>query len=50
MLASGTPVNVVGAIAGHSTPTVTLNVYSHIIEGGTRAAVNVLDAALAGGR
>ena len=33
LLRSGVPVHVVSARAGHSNPTVTLNVYAHLLPG-----------------
>ena len=46
LLRSGVPVHVVSARAGHSNPTVTLNVYSHLLEGDQEKAAAVMDEAL----
>jgi integrase len=46
MLAAGVPVQLVAARLGHSSPAVTLNVYSHAVEGGDAAAAEKLAAML----
>jgi integrase len=46
LLRGGVPVHVVSARAGHANPTVTLNVYSHLIEGDQERAAAVMDEAL----
>ena len=46
LLRSGVPVHVVSARAGHSNPTVTLNIYSHLLEGDQEKAAAVMDEAL----
>ena len=46
LLRSGVPVHVVSARAGHSNPTVTLNVYSHLLQGDQEKAAAVMDEAL----
>jgi hypothetical protein len=38
--------HVVSASAGHANPTVTLNVYSHLLEGDQEKAAAVMDEAL----
>jgi hypothetical protein len=40
------PVHVVSARAGHANPTVTLNIYAHLLPGQQEQAANVIDAAL----
>jgi integrase len=46
LLRSGVPVHVVSARAGHANPTVTLNIYAHLLPGQQEQAANVIDAAL----
>jgi Phage integrase family len=48
LLRSGVPLHVVSARAGHANPTVTLNVYSHLLEGDQEKAAAVMDEALRG--
>jgi len=45
-LSSGVPVHVVSARAGHANPTVTLNIYSHLLPGQQESAAAIIDAAL----
>jgi integrase len=42
LIAGGIDVTTTAAILGHSTPTVTLSIYSHVIEGNESAAMDVL--------
>ena len=46
LLRAGVPVHVVSARAGHSNPTVTLNIYAHMLKGDQERAAAVMDAAL----
>ena len=46
LLRSGVPVHVVSARAGHANPTVTLNIYAHLLPGQQEGAAAVMDAAL----
>jgi integrase len=46
LLRSGVPVNVVAARVGHANPTVTLNIYAHLLPGQQEGAAAVMDAAL----
>lgn len=46
LLLDGIPVHVVSARAGHANPTVTLNVYSHMLPGAQDGAAAIADAAL----
>jgi integrase len=46
LLRSGVPVHVVSARAGHANPTVTLNVYAHLLPGQQEQAASVIDEAL----
>lgn len=48
LLSSGVPVGTVSARLGHSSPVVTLNVYSHVLPNSDKAAVEALAAALLG--
>jgi hypothetical protein len=42
LIAGGIDVTTTAAILGHSTPTVTLSIYSHVVEGNESAAMDVL--------
>jgi integrase len=42
LIAGGIDVTTAAAILGHSTPTVTLSIYSHVVEGNESAAMDVL--------
>jgi hypothetical protein len=42
LTAGGIDVTTTAAILGHSTPTVTLSIYSHVVEGNESAAMDVL--------
>lgn len=46
LLRNGVPVHVVSQRAGHANPTVTLNVYSHVMPGDQEGAAAVINAAL----
>jgi len=46
LLRSGVPVHVVSARAGHANPTVTLNIYAHLLPGQQEQAANVFDVTL----
>lgn len=46
LLKSGVPVHVVSERAGHASPTVTLNVYAHLLAGQQEQAANIMDLAL----
>lgn len=46
LLRSGVPVHVVSARAGHANPTVTLNIYAHLLPGQQEGAAAVFDATL----
>jgi integrase len=46
LLVNGTPVSTVSARLGHSSPVVTLTLYSHVIPASDRAAVEWLAEAL----
>jgi site-specific recombinase XerC len=48
LLSSGVPIGTVSARLGHSSPVVTLNVYSHVLPNSDKAAVEALAAALLG--
>lgn len=47
LLNDGTPVHIVSKVLGHSKPSITLNVYSHVIESGGDEAIGRLGALLA---
>lgn len=49
MLSEGVRVDVVSRMLGHSTPAVTLNVYSHLMPGDEEAAVERLQTRIGGG-
>ncbi len=44
MLASGTPVKVVSDLLGHSSPTITLSIYAHVLPGMAEQAGEALSA------
>ena len=46
LLRSGVPVHVVSARAGHANPTVTLNIYAHLLPGQQEGAAAAFDATL----
>ena len=46
LLRSGVPVHVVSERAGHASPTVTLNIYAHLLPGQQEQAANVFDVTL----
>jgi integrase len=46
LLRSGVPVHVVSERAGHANPTVTLNIYAHLLPGQQEQAANVFDVTL----
>lgn len=46
LLRSGVPVHVVSTRAGHANPSVTLNIYAHMLPGQQEGAAAVVDAAL----
>ena len=46
LLKSGVPVHVVSERAGHASPTVTLNVYAHLLSGQQEHAANIMDLVL----
>ena len=46
LLRSGVPVHVVSARAGHATPSITLNIYAHMLPGQQEGAAAVVDLAL----
>jgi integrase len=46
LLRSGVPVHVVSERAGHANPTVTLNIYAHLLPGQQEHAANVFDVSL----
>jgi integrase len=46
LLRSSVPVHVVSARAGHANPTVTLNIYAHLLPGQQEGAAAVFDLAL----
>ncbi len=46
LLRSGVPVHVVSARAGHANPTVTLNIYAHMLPGQQEDAATMFDATL----
>ena len=46
LLRSGVPVHVVSERAGHANPTVTLNIYAHLLPGQQEHAANVFDVTL----
>jgi integrase len=48
LLRSGVPVHVVSERAGHANPTVTLNIYAHLLPGQQQGAAAVFDATLRG--
>jgi integrase len=43
LLRSGEPVHVVSARAGHANPTITLNIYAHLLPGQQEQAANKMD-------
>jgi integrase len=47
LIAAGVDVRTVAALAGHSSPTVTLSVYSHLVAGAQAKAVTAIDDRLA---
>jgi len=47
LIAAGVDVRTVAALAGHSSPTITLSVYSHIVAGAQAKAVTAIDDRLA---
>jgi len=46
LLRSGVPVHVVSARAGHANPSVTLNIYAHMLPGQQEGAAAIVDSAL----
>jgi integrase len=48
MLADGVPVKVVSEILGHSSPTITLSTYAHVMPGMAEEAGAALSASLLG--
>ena len=48
MLASGTPVKVVSDLLGHSSPTITLSIYAHVLPGMAEEAGEKLSAMVLG--
>ena len=48
MLASGVPTKVVSELLGHSSPTITLSIYAHVIPGMAEDAGAALSASLLG--
>jgi site-specific recombinase XerD len=48
MLASGVPVKVVQEMLGHSSPSITLSIYAHVLPGMGREAGAALSTALLG--
>jgi integrase len=46
LLRSGVPVHVVSARAGHANPSITLNIYAHMLPGQQEGAAAVVDLAL----
>jgi integrase len=48
MLASGVPVKVVSDLLGHSSPTITLSIYAHVLPGMAGEAGAALSASLLG--
>ncbi len=46
LLRAGVPVHVVSARAGHANPTVTLNIYAHLLPGQQEQAANIFDVTL----
>jgi integrase len=48
-LEAGVPINVISQMVGHSTTSMTMDVYAHILPGQERAASRALEAALFGG-
>jgi integrase len=48
MLASGVPVKVVSEMLGHSSPTITLSIYAHVMPGMAEDAGTALSASLLG--
>jgi integrase len=46
MLAQGTPLQVVSEVLGHSSISVTADVYAHLFEGQKRVAAEAMTAAL----
>lgn len=48
LLKQGVPIHVVSERAGHANPTVTLNIYAHVLPGQQEGAAAVVDAALRG--
>ena len=49
MLSQEVQARIVADLVGHSSTTMTLDVYGHLIEGQTRSAMSALDASLANG-
>lgn len=50
MLAAGLPLNVVSGRLGHSRGSATLNIYTHFLDAGDRAAAETMGAILYRGR
>jgi integrase len=48
MLGSGVPVKVVSEMLGHSSPTITLSIYAHVLPGVAEQAGAALSASLLG--
>ncbi len=48
MLASGVPTKVVTEMLGHSSPTITLSIYAHVLPGMAEEADAALSASLLG--
>jgi hypothetical protein len=48
MLAQGTPLHVVSDVLGHTSITITKDVYGHLLDGGRRSAAEAMSAALFG--
>ena len=46
LLRSGVAVHILSARAGHANPSITLNIYSHVLSGDQEGAAAVIDAAL----
>ena len=46
LLKRGVPVDVVAARAGHANPTITLNIYSHLLPGQQEQAAAIIDGYL----
>jgi len=45
-LLSGVPITVVSAVMGHAQPSITLNVYSHVLEGSQQLSTDVMEKLL----